>query len=220
MRNSPYQVKFLGVPVTDPSNGDAGRNNLGTPSNINQGETPIPPTTSDTNFTVVGGLLVAAFCLAFVGIGMIFYRRRQQWLQDRELALEEYESKRAGTHPDDDDDEVYGSKELRADLYQKDSDGHLQMDMSGQVVRNTSTEESADDDQNPNVTFDLGNTFKDQLMGVYGTYSQNSNPSKHHFQMYGAGRATSMDSEADSWAQTDGTIGSIEQNLEPITAEV
>jgi hypothetical protein len=28
------------------------------------------------------------------------------------------------------------------------------------------------------------------------------------------------DSDADSWAQTDGTIGSLELQLEPITAEV
>ena len=71
-----------------------------------------------------------------------------------------------------------------------------------------------------NITFDLGNSFKDQLMGVHGRSSQNKMNMNHPFGMHHGSVDAASESDADSWAQTDGTIGSLELQLEPITAEV
>ena len=222
-QNSPYHVQFLGVPQSDPSTnggGDDGRTNLGT-SPPRDTASPVTRESSEgrgDTITVVGGVLMAAFCLLFVAIGCFIYRRRQEWVREREAggddgddAAEHFKNPRNGTVKDTDDAD-YGPRDLHADLY--DEDDHLQMDGKGGVLRN-----SRDDEK---ITIDMGCNFKDQLMGVY--YGASSTAAQRRRQqqggMYGAGRATSMDSEADSWAQTDGTIGSIEQNLEPITSEV
>ncbi|KAG7351529.1 hypothetical protein IV203_010889 [Nitzschia inconspicua] len=78
------------------------------------------------------------------------------------------------------------------------------------------------------MQFDLGSSFKDQLMGLHGR-NQSNNPKRggglmSSFGVHGlfpqSGQSLDGDSDADSWAQTDGTIGSLELQLEPITAEV
>jgi len=89
------------------------------------------------------------------------------------------------------------------------------------------------------IQMDLGNTLKSQLMGLHGSTSRllpscgplggssnargngnslNSGLYAHH-QLHDDGDNESND-DVDSWAQTDGTIGSLELQLEPITAEV
>jgi hypothetical protein len=66
---------------------------------------------------------------------------------------------------------------------------------------------------NNNYTFDLGNSMKNELFNIHGRAADQR-------RQYGIGIEETSDSDADSWAQTDGTIGSLEQQLEPITAEV
>jgi hypothetical protein len=87
----------------------------------------------------------------------------------------------------------------------------MEIDLNGQVML------SRDDSEHEKITIDLGSNFKDQLMGVYGSSAA---PRRQQRGMYGLNQAGSLDSEVDSWAQTDGTIGSIEQNLDPLTSEV
>eukprot|EP00536_Pseudo-nitzschia_multiseries_P013243 jgi/Psemu1/309745/fgenesh1_kg.551_\ len=95
------------------------------------------------------------------------------------------------------------------------------------------------------IQMDLGNTLKGQLMGLHGNTSRklpscgplggNGGPTKQHkrlgshtkgsstayfHQLHDDGDNESHDDDMDSWAQTDGTIGSLELQLEPITAEV
>lgn len=75
-----------------------------------------------------------------------------------------------------------------------------------------------DFDDNPNsdakYTFDLSDTFRQGIMGAYApTTMQVVAP-------YPLLEDTSCDSEVDSWAQTDGTVGSLEERLEEITAEI
>jgi hypothetical protein len=72
-----------------------------------------------------------------------------------------------------------------------------------------------DDDYPPaQYTFDLSDTFKQNVMGTYApTTMQVVAP-------YPMLEDTSYDSEVDSWAQTDGTVGSLEDRLEEITAEI
>jgi hypothetical protein len=90
-----------------------------------------------------------------------------------------------------------------------------------------------EDGQSETMQFDLGNSFKDQLLGLHGfsghgpSFQSNSGTvnkrggllmSNVLFRQ--SGQSLDGDSDADSWAQTDGTIGSLELQLEPITAEV
>lgn len=199
--NSPYSVLFLGAATADPSNPEGGRENLGGPSNVNEQESSLEAPSDRQTITIVGGLLVAAFCLAFIGVGFVLWRRRREWLNERELQLDQ---KNPGeTNPSD--DEEYGETQLRQDIYEDD---HVEIDDNG-LVKTVSS-----GDEFNNVTFDLVTTFKDQLMGVHGT--KGPRPTG----LYGRQLNSDGDSDADSWAQTDGTIGSLEPYLEPITAEV
>lgn len=72
----------------------------------------------------------------------------------------------------------------------------------------------------------LGIRYKDQLMGLHGHQAprrpNNSNTIDPYAGMFGDQMPSDAfsDSDVDSWAQTDGTIGSLELQLEPITAEV
>lgn len=206
--NSPYSVGFLGVPVEDAQGGDSGRDNLDDASNVNSIQTGDTPTTEPEpqTFTVVGGLMVAALTCAFCGIMFLLWRRRRAWLRQRddELELDLQKPHYGGTHPTDLDNH----------------DERIQYDDEDSPYPN-------------NVAVDMGTSFKDQLMGVhgstggrppmsqqgYGGTSYAMGPVLGRTSPYPRGDAMS-DSDADSWAQTDGTIGSLELQLEPITAEV
>lgn len=61
--------------------------------------------------------------------------------------------------------------------------------------------------------FDLGDSFRNDVMGTYA-------PTTMQVVAPYPLEDTSCDSEADSWAQTDGTVGSLEERLEQITAEI
>lgn len=209
--NSPYEVDFLGVPVEQTDGGESGRDNLGDASNVNaiqSGPEEVEPDKSA--FTIVGGLMVGALVCAFLGILVVLWRRRRAWLRQRQ-ALEDDEihlDLNKGTHPSDDYDYDYEGE--------GDDEDHSPHSEEGGF---------------PNkFAFDMGNSFKDQLMGVHGTggrppVSNISRPAYGSsggsaYAMTPVGRDAMSDSDADSWAQTDGTIGSLELQLEPITAEV
>ena len=72
--------------------------------------------------------------------------------------------------------------------------------------------------------FDLSQSFKNDVMGTYGFGGSRSHPFAGPTTMpvvapYPLLDETS-DSEVDSWAQTDATVGSLEERLEEITAEI
>ena len=78
------------------------------------------------------------------------------------------------------------------------------------------------------IQMDLGSNLRGQLMGVHGAAAEEHAPppgNRNGSLLLSPGRGShEVDSvdldETDSWAQTDGTIGSLELQLEPITAEV
>jgi len=93
----------------------------------------------------------------------------------------------------------------------------------------------------PRYNFDLGGSFREHVMGAhagaYGspTRAPGSPQSISQLSSSPSGRASgptsiavvppypmeeTSDSEADSWAQTDGTVGSLDEHLEVITAEI
>jgi hypothetical protein len=201
---SNYSAAFLGVPVADPGD-EAGRDNLGEPSNLNQQEIASNDPGRKT-ITIVGGLLVTAFCCAFLGIVFVLFRRRRHYLKTRQemhLTLS------------------------KSDLQQYDTEPHISEDGPSSSPEGVQSVDGSDEELFPNnITFDLGTSFKDQLMGVHGLGGgprrppHMSGPYGHSVGPYGASVDGASDSDADSWAQTDGTIGSLELQLEPITAEV
>lgn len=218
---SPYSVGFLGVPVMAEDSGDSGRDNLNDASNVNQlTESEQNLSLGRETITIVGGLLVAGFCAAFIGIGLVLWRRRRQWI-----------------HGDSRDDEYpHGFDHDKAPhcftqpQYSSDEDEHEANVPTGITYR----EEQ-----------DMGYSFNHQVMGVHRPHGSShrsqadrslssSIGSAAGFEMGLSGHphpynnfhhrlgndAASDASDADSWAQTDGTIGSLDLQLEPITAEV
>jgi len=67
-------------------------------------------------------------------------------------------------------------------------------------------------------TFDLSDHFQNQVMGSYCSHvhGPTTMAAAPPFPMMEEG----SDGETDSWAQTDGTVGSLEERLEEITAEI
>jgi hypothetical protein len=202
--DSPFEVAFQGVPTVDPNN--EARDSLSGPASIKEVEEN-GSGKRNQNITIVGGLLVAAFCLAFIGIIFVVWRRRKLYLRSRDVQLALSKSDmHYDTRPNESDDEP-STLEKRTD-----SDDF-------EDLREGKSEEEFPN----NVTFDLGNSFKDQLMGVHGNSQRNKLGGMGGMGMppFGVGSGDgASDSDADSWAQTDGTIGSLELQLEPITAEV
>jgi len=95
--------------------------------------------------------------------------------------------------------------------------------MSDEIVdRNASTitdsfDGREDSDNRGSYTFDLGDAWRDQVVGAYG-YDQYGPTTIAVVPPYPMEETS--DSEVDSWAQTDGTVGSLEDRLEEITAEI
>lgn len=206
MADSPFEAVFQGTPVVDPNK--EARDSLADAARVKEAEDNTSSGKKNQNITIVGGLLVAAFCLAFIGIIFVVWRRRKYYLRSRDVQLALSKSDlHYDTRPNASDDELPRTLEK-----QSDSDDF-------EDLRGGKSEEEFPN----NVTFDLGNSFKDQLMGVHGTSQRNKLGGiggivMHPFGVGGGDGAS--DSDADSWAQTDGTIGSLELQLEPITAEV
>jgi hypothetical protein len=210
--DSDFQVAYGGVPVNDTT--DNPRDGLQPPSQNNEPPTEAPQRNNNGNntITIVGGLLVGAFCLAFLGIFFILWRRRQVFLDEREsqFAFSKPDAGAGAT-----ESQSHGDGEEQRNKSLEAPNGDFDMDDDG--------EEMGEDGYSPsypnNITFDLGNSFKDQLMGVHGRSQPSSKLGMPGYNMHGIPDNTS-ESDADSWAQTDGTIGSLELQLEPITAEV
>ena len=142
--------------------------------------------------------MVAGFVAAFLGLFFVLYRRRQQFLaaQDLEIALSK--SDLDDMSPRDNDSGVLRPENFEPEI---GADGDV--------------EGNEDEYSASNYRFDLATSMKNELFNIHG---RAVDPPKS----YGAGVGIeeTSDSDADSWAQTDGTIGSLELQLEPITAEV
>lgn len=285
-----YATKFLGVPqaqveIDDPlfsGQGDEGRDNLNEPTNLETVQTAPPSSSDRRTITIVGGLLVSAFVIAFCGILFILWRRRQAYLQSTrhmeftndggggsssDYPLDKFSVAGGGSDPDLEPYNTSNTDEEEDEMEPPHGSGsspqqhhHQNPDMSRDSSVYISKEDDVppidgsavlpaaaagtgaddlpsptEDDQSGGGTmqFDLGNSFKDQLMGLHGSGRPGNHPSStakrggmlsslsaHGLFRHHSGQSLDGDSDADSWAQTDGTIGSLELQLEPITAEV
>jgi hypothetical protein len=206
-----YETAFLGFPrVADDPNfqggADEGRDILNNPTNINTSINSSQSAQQNRKtITVVGGLLVGCFSLGFALVGYILYNRRRSYRKNnasREDGHEEagaeagvhYNLDKGGTEGTDDGDEegIYDDEPEQVHARQQQHpEEYPNLPMSAEAIQ-----------------MDLGNALKGQLMGLHATNNGCTDED------------ADLDDDSDSWAQTDGTIGSLDLQLEPITAEV
>jgi hypothetical protein len=153
--NSPLELAFRGVPIVNPN--EEGRDSLSDTASIQEADQNTDSGKKNQDITIVGGLLVAAFCLAFLGIIFVVWRRRKHYLRSRDVQL-------ALSKSDMHYDARATDSEDEPRTLEKQTDSEDFEDMRG----GKSEEEFPN-----NITFDLGNSFKDQLMGVHGPSQPN-----------------------------------------------
>eukprot|EP00538_Stauroneis_constricta_P009021 CAMPEP_0119551196 /NCGR_PEP_ID=MMETSP1352-20130426/4505_1 /TAXON_ID=265584 /ORGANISM="Stauroneis constricta, Strain CCMP1120" /LENGTH=382 /DNA_ID=CAMNT_0007597209 /DNA_START=197 /DNA_END=1345 /DNA_ORIENTATION=+ len=225
------RVQFTGAPVVDPTGGqnNGGRDELKPPTSVEREPEPAPKSDGDNTITIVGGLLVAAFALAFLGIVLVLWRRRQSYLDERDtqFAISKSDLQYQQPHPTNTESKSHDGEDdhmvPQITLSMEDGGVATSRDFDPDETQPISNVSSPTDNsyghrkQQDSMEFDFGNSFKDQLMGVHGRHAH-PRPG-YGMTLQGIPDSTS-ESDADSWAQTDGTIGSLELQLEPITAEV
>mmetsp|Transcript_21458 Transcript_21458/g.35534 ORF Transcript_21458/g.35534 Transcript_21458/m.35534 type:complete len:375 (+) Transcript_21458:232-1356(+) len=204
------QVAFLGTQI-DPTNG--GRDSL--TAAINQDEPLADESASNDAFTYVGILLTVALACAFVGLVAVVWRmrqrRQQRWREELIMTTD------ANTTLDSGGGGAYDTTGIitlpQSDHEQRDtydeSELPSQYGMENMVIR-----PNHPGDLPPaqgSYTFDLGDNMK---LGVLGKHGGSSSRAKR------ALVEESEDSDVDSWAQTDATLGSLEVRIGEIRAEI
>jgi len=223
---SDYDTAFLGVPRA-PDNPnfqggeDEGRDVLKDPSNIKEGNYSQNFSQNRTPITFVGGLLIACFSVAFLVLGYILFQRRRSYRKNQAVEFldldrnDDESGAEAGIHYDID------KEQEQMDTYDGDDhdahDTEYDEESSGIVMAESHRVNSKEYPNLPMsaeaIQMDLGDALKGQLMGLHGN---GSTPG-----LYSPTDGVEIENaDDDSWAQTEGTIGSLELQLEPITAEV
>lgn len=160
----------------------------------------------DGKLTAMGGALLSGLVVAFIGVFFIVFRRRRQSRYDDQ----DLEANMSNT----DMDAAEGHETLQLDVL---SDGNMERNHSPR--RN---QERHIESPRPNIAyeykFDLSSSMKNDVMGTYGGGGPTSMAVTAPYGI--SGEASDNGSEVDSWAQTDGTVGSLEDNLDEITAEI
>jgi hypothetical protein len=186
-----YKIAYLGAQLdTSLMGAESGKENLH-PVVSKVEAVAVVEDPGQRTVTFVGGLLVAGFVAALLGLMFVLYKRRQKFLaaQDVEIALNKSQL----------------------------GDETALQDLSGNFHEPEIGDECLDshEDEYPGnrYRFDLGTSMKNELFSIHGWAVDAP-------KNFGVGIEETSDSDADSWAQTDGTIGSLELQLDPITAEV
>jgi hypothetical protein len=178
-------------------------------------DTPIPvasvkaqeqnSTESDRDISVVGGFVITGLVMAFLSLIFILVRRRR--LRKQVTAQDEGELNNIRVTVLSDGDASFPNV-----------DSPFVQELA--ISKVDFGEEDDDDPYSPKnmgaYQFDLGQSFKNNVMGTYNP--QNAPTSMHVVAPYALDDTS--DSEVDSWAQTEGTVGSLEERLEEITAEI
>jgi hypothetical protein len=214
-----YQTAYIGSVLE--LTGDEGHGSISPPSvpdntavaGINEEQTT---TSMNNSITILGGFFMAALVAVFlVGVAVAYRRRRSR----HEVFLEELAS---GKKPKLSIDEQDGSEELTItiDVMSDAIPPGIFPRINSYALEDLPVVADEDDKQNPfnednkqNVTVDIGTYMKSYIMGQYGRHSN-----------FGPGPGLKApnnvdepyDSEVDSWAQTDGTVGSLEELTDEI----
>jgi hypothetical protein len=190
-----YRTHYLGAEIEYTP--EAGQNDIA-PVVRESDTTALEP--KGKSITMVGSFVVGSLVAGLVGMILVIFQRRRRLLhaKDTELALSQSE----------DDVKVHVSVRSADHTF---DDGYDQAPESPFSVE--------DEGRFKNYKFDLGDSFKNEIVGKYGTKTGVVGPSSMAVVAPYPMEETS-DSEVDSWAQTDGTVGSLEERLEEITAEI
>jgi hypothetical protein len=147
-----------------------------------------------TNVSLVGGVVVAGFVAGMMAVVFVLMKRKRRFR--KHFPIEDDIRTSLEHFPDSDQSEA---SPTGGDIMDID---HLQSNDGWTDEENF----------NQSYTFDLAASMKHTVMGTYGPTSFAVQP-PHPMD-------DASDSEADSWAQTDATVGSLEERLEEITAEI
>lgn len=204
---SDFEVQFLGIPKYEDGADDQTINIP--PSNLKDSDSNTTPI-NRSNVTIVGGFLVAAFCLATAAILLILYKRRKAQ-QLTELELEQ--TPKHLSH--DTEDEDFDHEVPEEHLYPLDLGNSFNQQVLGAHTPNNNASK-------PGPTKYLTNVNPNQgpYSHFYGQQNQPQPKAVTH-RRTNSGQSDHMStSTVDSWAQTNATIGSLELQMQPIAGEI
>jgi hypothetical protein len=205
---SDFGVNFLGIPEYEDGAGDKTLNIP--PSNLEGSEQGNNPMNRQT-ITIVGGFLVAAFCLATAGILLVLYRRRKiTQLKEQELERSPKQHFSHDTEDEDYDNEVPDQHLHALDL----GNSFNQQVLAAHTPNNPNTNNPA----NRGPAKYLTNVNPNQ--GPYSHFYGQQAAAGTHRRIHSNQSDLMSQSTVDSWAQTNATIGSLELQMEPITGEI
>ena len=191
---SDVTVLFLGDELDDNT---SGRDNL--PPAISLPESFDSAEQKDNTLTAVGMAIIVGLTLAFIGVILVIVRRRRRGLKlNAHQSLED-----DGNSVDDIQHVAKGLRDLDGDIAANEKRDILPNELTPTDPRHTCCS---------GYQFDIGDWMKSELIGVHGENAIKTSTSK--------GEQGEYDSDNDSWAQTDATLGSLELRLDPIEAEV
>jgi hypothetical protein len=191
---SSLEAYFIGTHIDTTGLTGDGREELNSNA-INNEATTAAPLPTDNTFTYIGGLMVAGLCAAFLGFLFVIYRMRQR----RQKAWRE-EAVMATLSRDQEQQEIQ-------EQYRKDRVIQLPLRDEEDLDELPSRYGIDDEDSQQHSeqhSYDLGSNMKTSLFAVHGSRSRRLDPP--------AKVDDSYDSDVDSWAQTDATVGSLEDN--------
>jgi hypothetical protein len=187
------RVLFLGLDLDYGT--DSGRDAL-PPAKNNVAANSQTANADNHSVTKIGIAMVAGLTFAVMGLVFAIVRkRRASSLNNKSFQEFEDESK---SHPK---------------LDEESTKSHCSRDVDGDILNDDDNLPDSPDEFSREYNFDLGGWMKSELLGIHGESTITAHPSR------GAPEEVESD-DNDSWAQTEGTIGSLELRLEPIEAEV
>lgn len=215
------QVSFLGTQI-DPSSG--GRDSLTAAVNQN---TPVVVEESNDTFTYVGILMTVALVCAFLGLVVVVWRMRQRrermWRGEAVMATRAHEVYDMEENVASSFDGIIPPPPQNQGQYHSSEELPIQYGMESRITENMviHPDDGADlasdglpEHEDGTYTFDLGDNMKTGVLGKHGgSSSRRSNKARSIPE-------DSSDSDGDSWAQTDATLGSLEVRIGEITAEI
>jgi hypothetical protein len=209
------------LPIHDDVGGNMNEPNRTNASGLQGTDAATQESPNNGNITVPGGFLIACLVAVVAGVFLVLYRRYR---------IDRHPLDVSGNTMEKDDDVCNSTMENGPSCEDNDFQVTVLNDhtynsfpvqrfiSNGSFITDPELDvfESQLEDSLPQrYAFDLGESFKNNVMGAYAPTTV---PVVSPYPMV---EDTSCDSEADdSWAQTDGTVGSIEERLEEITAEI
>jgi hypothetical protein len=214
--NFTYQTTYIGSILQFTGNAGAGQIPSQSSPHDDQviagiSQTPTSSKSGKSSITVTGGLLMSALIVVVVfGIGLITFRRRRHV---RKAALDEESIDKNSLDFTKNDDSAGPALHV-------EEASHEMLHRRAIFTNNSfGLDDKMDDPEDQrNYTFDIADNMKNHIMGQYGGHGNYGPTSMAVYPPYQMEETS--DSEADSWAQTEGTVGSLEENLEQITAEI